>query len=202
MSGDSAILDPAGEPVLKLDFEMPLAEHVDLVQQLTLNSRHRALAATGGVCMVALYAFSAGEHFGSDGSSSNWWHGIAALFMVFWGWILATNFAPMFWLNRRFSHGEIHTELQLDSNGICGLFRYRSGWQRDLKTKHISYPWRKVRKIHRPSGYVMLEFHGGGNVAIPERAFATYADVGQCLEWAQEGLAAQRKKPAFRHAAT
>ena len=204
MNSDSAILDPAGERVLTLDFEMPLAVYVDLTQELSWMSRHRLLVSSFGVFQVALGVLYTTEYFGSDRTDPTWVslaRGFGVFFMIFYGWLMATNNELGYWLSRRFSRGVSHTELELDSDGIRGVFEYPSGWHKEPEVKHISYSWRKVRKIHRPSGYVLLEFHGGGTVTIPEREFETYGDVGQCLEWAEDGLAAQRKKKAFRHVA-
>ncbi len=192
MSADSAILSRSSGATLKLDFEMPLGEFAEITQKTAWVSRRPWLMPSFGVLMIALAAFSAGLHYGSDRVRHSWFIGLNAAVQIFWGWNFVTNNAFFGWINRKSIKGTAHTCLELDSIGIRGTCEVNSSWEKPA-IKRINYVWRQIRKIHHPTDCIVLEFHGGGTVMIPEIQFDMLDDMQQCLDWAEQGLVEQRK---------
>src|SRR5690606_37007274 len=127
-----------------------------------------------------------GLHRGSQTAGHSWFIEFNSLVKILLGWNFATNNSLLNWLSRRLSRGVTHTTLEIDSSGIRGVLKSPTAWRKGPELKHLNYTWLKVRRIYRPAGYVMLEFHGGGTVPIPEREFATHDDLRQCLAWAED----------------
>ncbi|MFO1091840.1 MAG: hypothetical protein U0992_00805 [Planctomycetaceae bacterium] len=194
--GTTAMLSPSmtAEPI-RLRFETTFAEQSRIMQQVW-TSRHPQLLIAGGVFMVATAAFNAGLQLGSDAGGFAWFFGLNGVFQICLGWNLLSNNALGNWLGRRFSRGVSRSDLALDANGIRGTFETPNPYGRSLEIKHIAYGWRKVRRIHRVADDLVLEFHGGGMVTLPARVFSSRDEQRQCLDWAEQGLAEQQRKPA------
>lgn len=206
MSADSAVLSERDSGAMKLDFELPLADYADIAQQVAWPwGKRPGLKAACGVLLAAQAAFSAGLHFSSTGphhSWQNWLFGFTTLFQILFGWNIAANNALTRWLSRKSMRGVSDTRLELDSSGIRGTIETLSPFNRKgREAKHYNYGWRRIRDIHRPAGFILLEFHGGGTITIPEKAFASRHDKLRCLEWAERGLAEQQKQRSSRSTA-
>ena len=72
MNADSAILDPAIKPVLKLDFEMPLAEHIELSLLAVWHPGILSWLPPAACSWVASAGFMAGLHYDPNGAGHNW----------------------------------------------------------------------------------------------------------------------------------
>lgn len=194
MSADTAILSRSSDAALKLDFEMPLGEYAAITQKTAWASRHPWLMPSIGVAMIASAAFNAGLHYGADRAAHSWMFGMFSIYQIVVGWIIVTNFEFFAWINRKSIRGTARTRLELDSVGIRGMFEVDSPWEKRPAIKRINYIWRQIRKIHHPADCIVLEFHGGGTVMLPEIQFDTLDDMRRCLDWAERGLAEQKNK--------
>lgn len=195
MSADSAVQIDRQTGAMKVDFELPLAEYADIAQQVAWPWAKRSQLMAGcGVLLASLASFNAGLHIASAASRATWqeWiFGFATVFQILLGWNMATNNSLTRWLSRKSMRGVTHTRLELDFSGIRGTLETPSPFNRNgRETKHYNYGWRRIRNIHRPAGFVLLEFHGGGTITIPEMAFASYDDMRQCEAWAESGVRA------------
>ena len=198
MSNDLAILNRSGDVSLQLDFEIPTADYGDF----WLKARHPRFMKLLGAGMITVAAFSAGLHYGVNKTGSVWFMELTFLVQIIMGWGFVTDNSVMRWINRKTSKGMTRTHLELDVGGVRGTIETDIPWQKRPDIKRINYVWRQVRKFHHPTDCIVLEFHGGGTVMIPDLQFDTLDDMQQCLDWAEQGLIEQRKmKRAMKPAA-
>jgi hypothetical protein len=190
MSSDSKILGRSSDPRIVLDFEMSTADWGDY----TMEARHPKYMTILGAAMIMMAAYNAGVHSGVNKTGSFWFMELSFLVQIIMGWGFVTNNSLIRWLTRKMSKGITRTRLELDALGVRGTFEMDSPCEKRPATKRINYVWRQVRKIHHPADCVVLEFHGGGTVTIPDIQFDTLIDLQQCLDWAEQSLAEQRDR--------
>lgn len=176
-------------PSIPLRFEMTSDEAFRFTLQLC-RSRRRVWSvwlnriAAAGTAYIAIYS-------AVDGA----W--LTAVLMAYVAISVGSQHMAMLWLMRMLFGGiTTRAELELDSTGMHGELAYLSTRRWGNEHKRVNYAWNRLRKVERLPEYLVLEFHGGSQVLIPVRAFASSSDLDQCAKWVEGGLAQQRRKSA------
>lgn len=173
----------AGRRSIPLRFEINAQDGSKFTRQLLRRRRIawiavlRKIAALGMGCLAVDFAIKGAWIIAvliAWAAASTW-----SDHMV-WLWLMRTFFARMTTM----------AELELYSTGVRGEFKYRSGWSWGNDDKRVNYAWHRLRQVERLPDYLIFEYHGGSEVIIPIRAFASPLDLEQCEAWAQAGLSA------------
>lgn len=189
MSTIAADDDSAGGAPIPLRFEITADEVFAWTKQLARGRRNvwmvllTRVAAVGMACLAV--------HFTLE---RNWIMAVLTAWLavstwsqhLIWVWLMRTLFRNM----------TIHADLEVDSTGVRGEFKYRSGRSWGNDQRRVSCSWNRLRKVERLPDHLLFEFHGGSGAIIPVRAFASRVDLDQCAAWAEHGLAQQRQRAA------